>query len=129
MFLQQLCVFTFDISAFKYRVQQKHLTILQHSCEWNCWHEKFVFECPSSETQSISVAMERWPVERRDFTVETYFKYNDSVVLAQRIFRGHLSIFQNDSIPSCKTLLLRVRNFRESASATKKKTFWKSAFT
>ena len=42
-----------------YRVRQKYLTILQNSCEWNRWREEFVLERLSSETQSISVAMER----------------------------------------------------------------------
>jgi len=62
-----------------YRVRQKYLTILQNSCEWNRWRGEFVLERPSSETQSISVAMERWSVEHRVFAVETYFKNNDSV--------------------------------------------------
>jgi hypothetical protein len=26
-----------------YRVRQKYLTILQHSCEWNRWHGEFIF--------------------------------------------------------------------------------------
>jgi hypothetical protein len=46
---------------------------LQHSCEWNRWREEFVLERPSNETQSTSVAMKRWSVEHRAFTVETYF--------------------------------------------------------
>jgi len=62
----------------------------QHSCEWSCWHKEFVFERPSSETQSISVAMERWSVQHRAFAVETYLKNNDSVILTQRIFHQHL---------------------------------------
>jgi len=49
----------------KYRVRQKYLTIWQHSCDWNRWRGEFVLEHPSSETQSISVAMERWSVEHR----------------------------------------------------------------
>ena len=57
-----------------YRVRQKYLTIWQHGCEWNRWHEEFVLERPSSENQSISVAMERWCVEYRVFAVETIFK-------------------------------------------------------
>jgi hypothetical protein len=61
----------------KYRVQQKYLPILQNSCEWNRWHGEFVLERSSSETQSISVAMERWSVQHRAFAVETYFKNND----------------------------------------------------
>ena len=56
-----------------YRVRQKYLTIWQHSCEWNRWHGEFSLEFPSSETQSTSVAMERWSVENRDFAVETHF--------------------------------------------------------
>ena len=35
---------------------------------------EFVLERSSSETQSISVAMERWSVDHRAFAVETYFK-------------------------------------------------------
>jgi len=59
--------------ASLYRVQQKYLTIWQHSCEWKRWRGEFDLERPSSETQSISVAMERWSVEHRAFAVETYF--------------------------------------------------------
>jgi hypothetical protein len=65
--------------------------------------------------------MERWSVEHRAFAVETYFKNNDSVVLTQRIFRRHLNIRRNDSVPRCNTLLLWVRNFRETASPAKRK--------
>jgi len=54
--------------------------ILQNSCEWNRWHGEFVLECSSSETQSISVAMERWYVEHWAFAMEAYFKNNDSVL-------------------------------------------------
>jgi len=62
-----------DTTVFSllYRVCQKYLTIWQHSCEWNRRGE-FVFECPSSENQSISVAMECRSVEHRAFAVETY---------------------------------------------------------
>jgi hypothetical protein len=59
--------------------------IWQQSCEWNRWHGVFVLEHPSSETQSISVAMERWSVQHRAFAVETYFKNNDSVVTQEDI--------------------------------------------
>jgi len=47
---------------------------LQNSCEWNRWRGEFVLERPTSEAQSISVAMERWSIEHRAFAVETYFK-------------------------------------------------------
>ena len=77
-----------------YRVRQKYLIILQNRFEWNRWRGEFVLERSSSETQSISVAMERWSVEHRAFAVETYFK-NDSV-LTQRIFRRHFNIHRNE---------------------------------
>jgi hypothetical protein len=60
-----------------YRVRQKYLTILQNSCEWNRWRGKFVLEHPSSEIQSISVAMVRWSVDHGVFAVKTIFKNND----------------------------------------------------
>jgi len=47
---------------------------LQNSCEWNRSRGEFVLERSSSETESISVAMERWSAEHRAFAVETYFK-------------------------------------------------------
>jgi len=69
--------------------------ILQNSCEWNRWCGEFVLKRSHSETQSISVAMERWSVEHRAFAVETIFKNNDSV-LTQRIFRRHFNIYRNE---------------------------------
>ena len=56
-----------------YRVRQKYLTIWQHSCEWYRWRGEFALVRHSSETQSISVAMECWSVDHRAFAVETYF--------------------------------------------------------
>jgi hypothetical protein len=49
-----------------------------------------------SQTQSISVAMERWSVEHRVFAVETIFKINDSVIVTQLIFRRHFNIPRNE---------------------------------
>ena len=49
---------------------------------------EFVLERSTSETENISVAIERWSAEHRAFAVETIFK-NDDSVLTQRIFRGH----------------------------------------
>jgi hypothetical protein len=63
--------------------------------EWNRWHGKFVLERSSSETQSISVAMEHLSVEHWAFAVEAYLKKNDSVV-TQRIFRRHFNIHRNE---------------------------------
>ena len=75
--------------------------IWQNSCEWNRWHGEFVLEHSSSETQSISVAMEHWSVQHRAFVVETYLKNNDSV-LTRGYFVG-TSIFIGTSVPSRNT--------------------------
>jgi hypothetical protein len=107
--------------VYIYRIRQKYLTIWQHSCEWNHWRGEFVFERPSSKTQSISVAMEHWSVECWAFAVETYLKNNNSVVVTQWIFCRNFNIHQNGSIPSPNTVLLWVRNFKEIVSATKRK--------
>ena len=53
------------------------------------------FERSSSETQGISVDMERWSVEHRAFAVETIFKNNDSV-LTQTIFRRYFNIHREE---------------------------------
>jgi len=72
-----------------------------NSCEWNCWRGEFVLESSSSETQSISVANERWSVEHRAFAVETYLKKTNLSWL-----RGYFvgtSIFIGTSVPSRNT--------------------------
>ena len=69
----------------------------------------------------ISGTVERWLTEHLAFAVETYFKNNDSVIFTHRICHWHLSIHWNDSIASRTTLLLWVRNLRETASAAKRK--------
>jgi hypothetical protein len=63
--------------------------------QWNRWRGEYVLERSSSETQSISVTIERWSVEHRAFAVETYLKNNDSV-LTQRIFRRHFNVHRNE---------------------------------
>jgi len=91
--------------------------IWQHSCEWNRWCGEFVLDHRSSKTQSISVARERWSVEHQGCPVEMIFK----TIVTQQIFHRHFNIHQNDSVPSRNTVLLWVRNFRETACAAKRK--------
>jgi hypothetical protein len=62
------------------------------------------YERSSTETRSISVAMERWSVEHRAFTVEAYLKNNDSV-LTQRIFRRHFP-YSSERVSLVAILLL-----------------------
>jgi hypothetical protein len=99
-----LATFQFTAHAFlidsqsMYRVWQKYLTTLQNSCEWNRWCGEFVLERPSSETQSISVAMERWSVQHRAFAVETYLK--KTILSCLRRYFAGTSIFIGTSVPS-----------------------------
>jgi len=104
-----------------YRVRKKRLTIWQHSCDWNRWRGEFVLECPSSETQSTSIAMECWSVEHRAFGVETYFWNNCSDVVTPRVYCWHFNIHRNDSVTRRNIVLLCVRNCRETASAAKRR--------
>jgi len=69
--------YTYTACLVMYSVRQKYLTIQQNSSEWNRWRGESVLERSSSETRSISVAMERWSVEHRAFAMEAYFKNND----------------------------------------------------
>jgi hypothetical protein len=101
-----------------YRVWQKYLTIWQNSCEWNRWHGEFVLECPSSETQSISIAMERWSVQHRAFAVESYFRNNNSV-LTQKIFRWHFQ-YSSERVSLVAILLpLRISQGQGARKETK----------
>jgi hypothetical protein len=89
------CSREITVHTLLYRVRQKYMTIWHDTSEGNCWHGEFVLECSSSETQSISFAMECWSVEHQAFAVETYSKNNDSV-LTQRIFRRQFNIHWNE---------------------------------
>jgi hypothetical protein len=74
---------------------------LRNSFEWNRWRGEFVLEHSSSETKSISVAMEHWSVEHWAFTVETFQK---TTVLSW--LRGYFvgtSIFIGTSVPNRNT--------------------------
>jgi hypothetical protein len=71
-----------DVREALYRVRQKYLTILQNNCVWKRWREEFVLERSSSETQSISVALERWSVEHRAFAMETYHVFKKTTILS-----------------------------------------------
>jgi len=65
--------------------------------------------------------MEQWGRQHRAFVVETFFKNGESVTVTQRKFCLHFNVARHGRIPSRNTILLWVRNFRTTASATKKK--------
>jgi hypothetical protein len=54
------------------------------------------------------------------FVVEAYLKNGDSAITTQRLFRRHLNIPRHGRVPFRKTIKM-VQNFRENASALKRK--------
>ena len=70
---------------------------------------------------AISVAMEQWTAQHRAFIVEAYFKNGDSAVTTQTVFRRHFNIPDHGRVPCCNTIKEWVQNFRENASALKRK--------
>jgi len=80
-----------------YRIWQKYLTILQNSCEWNRWRGEFVLEGSSSETQSISIAMQ-------SIGLLLWRRISKTTILSW--LRGYFvgnSILIGTSVPSCNT--------------------------
>jgi hypothetical protein len=93
-------------SCHLFGVRQKYLTIWQHNCEWISWRGKFVLERPSSETQNIAFATERWSIEHRAFAVETYFKKKKTTILSLGLSRYfvYTSIFFGMTVSLVTTL-------------------------
>ena len=71
---------------------------------------------------ATSVAMEQWTAQHLAFVVEAYFKNGYSAVTTQRLFRRHCNIPRHGRVPCCNTIKEWAKNFRENASALKKKT-------
>ncbi|GFG32714.1 hypothetical protein Cfor_06476 [Coptotermes formosanus] len=68
-----------------------------------------------------SEAMDRWTAQHRAFIVETYFKNGDSVVKTQRLCCTHFNIPRRGCV-SCRNIIKAcVQNFRQIASALKRK--------
>ena len=83
---------------------------------------KTIAECLRTECNILgNKRMQSWSVEHRAFAVGTYLKNNDSVVATKRAFLRYVNIHRNDGVPSSNIVLLWVRNFRQTASAAKRK--------
>ena len=70
---------------------------------------------------AISVLSMAWSTEHRAFVMDTYFKCGDSVIVAERQFPTHFGVGRHGRAPNRKTILLWIRNFRQSSSALKRK--------
>ena len=75
----------------------------------------------SSISFVILVVSMAWSTEHNAFVVETYFKCGDSVIAAQRQFRTHFGVGWHGRVPNRKTILLWLRNFRQTSSTLKQK--------
>ena len=71
---------------------------------------------------AISVAMEQWTAQHRDFVVEAYFKNDDSAITTQRLFHRHFNIRHGRA--ACRNAIKEwVKNFRDKCCfGLKKKT-------
>jgi len=65
--------------------------------------------------------MKQWTAQHRAFVVEAYFKNGDSAVPTQRLFRRYCNITRHGRVPCRNTVKEWVQNFRENASALKRK--------
>ena len=65
--------------------------------------------------------MEQWTAQHRVFVVEAYFKNDDSAVTTQGLFRIHFKIPRHGRVSCRYTIKEWVQNFRENASALKRK--------
>ncbi|XP_011174380.3 uncharacterized protein LOC105206592 isoform X2 [Solenopsis invicta] len=71
-------------------------------------------------TYQYSSSMEKWPPQQRAFVCERFF-ITQSYVQAIRDFRIEYSLRPRDPIPSRNSVNLWVKNFRQTATATKQK--------
>ena len=65
--------------------------------------------------------MEQCTAQHCAFVVEAYFKNGDTAVTTQRLFRRHFTIPCHGRVPCRNTIKEWVQNFRENASALKRK--------
>jgi len=70
---------------------------------------------------SVQFEMESWTGAQRAYTVQSFYKNNDSYVAAQREFRKKFRIRQNSKVPSAHAIKMWVNNFEETGSTVKKK--------
>jgi transposase len=67
------------------------------------------------------VTMEQWSGAQRAFTVKAFYKNNDSLKAARRLFHVHFNLQRHVPVPSAHVIKTWVRNFEETGSALKKK--------
>jgi len=73
-------------------------------------------EPADSSDNAVLVAMAHWNVQHRVFAVEQFFRYSDSVVTVQRLFRRKFNVVRRGAIPDRITILRWVEAFRTTGS-------------
>lgn len=69
-----------------------------------------------------SVAIMRWNSEERAFAIEAYFSSGCSVIATQRAIRNHFNLAPLAPVPDRKSIVTWVTTFRQTASATRRRT-------
>ena len=70
---------------------------------------------------SVQFEMESWTGAQSAFAVKSFYKNNDSYVVAQREFRKTFGIHRNSKETSAHAIKTWVNNFEETGSTIKKK--------
>ena len=112
---------TTPTSQLIYRARQKQLDDLnlapcRHLCRW-----RGEIHIAGQSVLKPSAIMQRQSEEHRAFSVETFFKNNDSATATQRVFRRHFDIGRNGKVPTRQTILNWVTQFGTTASIVKQK--------
>jgi hypothetical protein len=65
--------------------------------------------------------MEHWSCVQRAFAVKEFYKNNDSLEAARRLFRFHFNLQRHDPVPSAHSIKTWVCNFEETGFSLKRK--------
>ena len=69
-----------------------------------------------------------WTGTHRAFVVENFITIGESVTVTLRNFRTHFHLSRHNPIPDRKSILLWVKNFRDTGSALKRKPSGRQGF-
>lgn len=85
------------------------MSLMNRKCHCPCQFNKFL--CAFSE---YSVAMDQWTGVHRAFIIRAYYRNNDSISSAQRMFKKQFSIYQ---VPPTNVIKSWLRHFECTGSS------------
>jgi hypothetical protein len=65
---------------------------------------------------SVQFEMDSWTGAQHTFSVQSFYKNNDSYVAVQREFRKKFEIHRNSKVPSAHAIKMWVNSFEETGS-------------